>query len=82
MLDQTPILDISPQVPVLDARGTERTGWFSLRVTQLSGNGAGQPHQLTVSTDDPRSVARCSPRWLGLSGVPLTSSVRRHFTFP
>lgn len=26
MLDQTPILDINPQVPVLDARGTERTG--------------------------------------------------------
>lgn len=35
MLDGTPVLDIKPYVPQLDARETERIGWFARGLDQL-----------------------------------------------
>ncbi|MEN6440069.1 MAG: tRNA (N6-threonylcarbamoyladenosine(37)-N6)-methyltransferase TrmO [Syntrophobacter sp.] len=32
VLDETPLLDIKPYVPLFDSRETEKIGWFSARV--------------------------------------------------
>ena len=37
MLDGTPVLDIKPYIPRLDARSTERIGWFAEGLMQLPG---------------------------------------------
>jgi tRNA (Thr-GGU) A37 N-methylase len=35
MLDQTPVIDIKPYVPVLDAKETEKIGWYKDRLFTL-----------------------------------------------
>jgi len=35
MLDQTPVIDIKPYVPALDAKETERIGWYKDRLFVL-----------------------------------------------